>query len=99
MAIVAAVILALSAALCAAVTWVSLELAHKVTCEPPAPVEFRHDVLAVGLVAYVLCAVPGVVLAAIGRTTGLVFAIALACLALAAPALSLLFTLFSASLC
>jgi hypothetical protein len=99
MAIIAGVILALSAILCGLVTWASLAFADQATCGPTPPVEYRHDVLLVGLIVYALCAVPAGVLVAFGRTPGLIVAIVLSCCAFAPPALSYLFSLFSSALC
>ena len=98
-ATIATVILAFSALLCAVVAWESFRFAYQTTCGPTPPVEWRLDILYVGLGLYAALAIPTVVLIRVGRTAGLVVAIILACCALAPPALSFLFALFSSALC
>jgi hypothetical protein len=99
MATIAGVILAVSALLCALVAWGSFRFAYEATCGPTPPVEWRLDILYVGLGAYALLAIPTVILISIGRTAGLVVAIILACCALAPPALSYVFAILSSAMC
>ena len=97
--VIAWVVLGLSAFFCAWVTKVGLAFAHQETCGPSPPVEWRQEVVFIGLAVWALLALPALALMFFRKRMPTILALILACISGVVPFFTLCIPLFAAGLC
>jgi len=97
--VIAWVVLGLSALFFAWVTKVGLAFAHQETCGPSPPVEWRQEVVFIGLAVWALFAFTGLGLMFFRKRIPTIIALILACMSGVVPFFTRCIPLFAAALC